>query len=169
MTQRKKVDLVFDMSELTYDMKNYAYIEGEKLGDENPKMKNLVQGICDDGNVDRVKRTIDMAFNRCVETLFPYTKAELTGNMLSSNFIDAKDKYLIGMYVRPAMSKTSFNVMKGGIHEYVVCSAVGDWLSTLGIETAAMWLEKAAVAMESVVECINMRVRPVTRKLSVMG
>ena len=66
-----KVTLEFHRSELLYDIKNYAYIEGHVWGEENQHAQHTLVEIGEEGNVDRVNRMLGEAHAAVIEMLFP--------------------------------------------------------------------------------------------------
>ena len=78
LTKRTKtVKLLFKRSELLYDIKNYAYVEGDVMQVKTEHDRHQVQDIGETGNIDRVTKVLDLAYAESVEALFPYTKQEV--------------------------------------------------------------------------------------------
>lgn len=78
LTKRTKtVKLLFKRSELLYDIKNYAYVEGDVMQVKTEHDRHQVQDIGETGNIDRVTKVLDLAHAESVEALFPYTKQEV--------------------------------------------------------------------------------------------
>lgn len=49
------------MQQIFYDLRNYAYIEAHLLGHDDEHARHMIADICEDGNIDRVKATLDIA------------------------------------------------------------------------------------------------------------
>ena len=78
LTKRTKtVKLLFKRSELLYDIKNYAYVEGDIMQVKTEHDRHQVQDIGEIGNIDRVTKVLDLAYAESVEALFPYSKQEV--------------------------------------------------------------------------------------------
>lgn len=78
LTKRTKtVKLLFKRSELLYDIKNYAYVEGDIMQVKTEHDRHQVQDIGETGNIDRVTKVLDLAYAESVEALFPYSKQEV--------------------------------------------------------------------------------------------
>ena len=78
LTKRTKtVKLLFKRSELLYDIKNYAYVEGDVMQGKTEHDRHQVQDIGETGNIDRVTKVLDLAYAESVEALFPYSKQEV--------------------------------------------------------------------------------------------
>ena len=73
----KTVKLLFKRSELLYDIKNYAYVEGDVMQVNTEHDRHQVQDIGETGNIDRVTKVLDLAYAESVEALFPYTKQDV--------------------------------------------------------------------------------------------
>ena len=63
---KKNVKLVFRREQLLYDIGNYAFVEGDLLGDDAEHIAHQVKDIVEDGNVDRVTRVLNLAHTECV-------------------------------------------------------------------------------------------------------
>ena len=50
----RTVRLKFLRSQLLYDIKNYAFIEGDVMGEEKQHAQHVIVEIGEEGNVDRV-------------------------------------------------------------------------------------------------------------------
>lgn len=74
VARTKTVKLTFKREELLYDIRNNAYVEGDVMQANTEHDRHQVQDICEDGNIDRVTRVLDLAHAECAEALFPYTK-----------------------------------------------------------------------------------------------
>lgn len=138
-----KVDLQLYVSELMYDINNYAYIEGGIMKPQDEHDRHMVTDIGQDGNVDRVKRMFDIAYAECVEFLFPYTKEEAGENILLTNVKDDPSAaYRIRMVLPWAISKTTIDLLKKQLHEYMVCRVLADWFGITHMGIRNMWLER---------------------------
>ena len=72
----KTVRLKFLRSELLYDIKNYAFVEADVMGEERQHGQHVLAEIGEEGNVDRVNRILAVVHAAAVEMLYPYTKVE---------------------------------------------------------------------------------------------
>lgn len=76
--QKTNVTLTFERKELIYDVSNYSYVEADIMQEDDECRRHQVFDISQDGNVDRVTRVLNTAHAEIVETLYPYTKQEIT-------------------------------------------------------------------------------------------
>lgn len=159
----RNVTLEFLRTELIYDIKNYAYIEGHVWGEENQHAQHTLVEIGEEGNVDRVNRILAAVFSAAVEMLYPYTKEEPEESEVISNKLWTPDKYLIEMSVPITMSKTTLHLLSKLIHEFMVARVIHDWLSITHPDAAKNWLDKALEAVEEINTIKNSRTGVLTR------
>lgn len=60
----KTVKLLFKRSELLYDIKNYAYVEGDVMQVNTEHDRHQVQDIGETGNIDRVTKCLTLPMQR---------------------------------------------------------------------------------------------------------
>lgn len=161
----KNAQLIFEQEVLLQDIKDLAWVEGETMDEANPN-RHLLQDICEDGNIDRVNRTLSNALADIVELLYPLTKDRLGNSTARSNYVKETSSYVITMNIPEDYSTTSLDVIKNNIHEYLVCRVMVDFTSRLNPDTVEVWSAKAEGAKENVSSTINMRMRRVRRFVS---
>lgn len=140
---------------LLYDIANYAYIEGHRteIKSGEPSEAHLITDICADGNIDRINRTLSLAHASAVEILHPLTRRRnMCGTIV--NEIVAPDVYSIRLRRDVGMPDTTARLLARLVHEYMVCKAVGDWLSIVDPTAAARWAEKCADAACEMRRCV---------------
>lgn len=103
--------------------------------------RHTVQDIGEAGNIDRVTRILDLALSECSEWLYPFTKRRIYRECLDDRLTEKK-VYSIFMRVPEDFSQTTLNAIENLVHEYLVCSALADWLSIANPKKAAVWKEK---------------------------
>lgn len=140
--EKRGVTLTFNREDLLYDIKNYAYIEGHVWGEENQHGQHTLIDICEDGNVDRVDRILEVVHASVVEMLYPYTKQEVVEEGID-NRVYVPEVYKIDMQVPATMSRTTLQLLSKLIHEYMVCRVLYEWLSITHPEASVNWLEKS--------------------------
>lgn len=157
------IDLKRD--ELLYDIKNMAYTEGEMMQDQSGEVKCLVQDICEEGNIDRVNRMLEMAHAECVELLYSYTKDAIEPITWQNDEPKCAccKVYSIEMRMPVAMSRTTVTLLKNCVHDYMVDYVLADWLRITNPEAAAKWAARLEAMKEKIQEAVNFRVVPVRR------
>ena len=149
-----KALLLFNREQLIYDIRNVAYVEGDIMPEDQQHERHTVQDIGEAGNIDRVTRVLDLAHSECVEWLYPFTKRRINNDCLDDRLREKK-VYSIYMTVPPDFSQTTLNAIEELVHEYLVCSALADWLSIANPKKATVWREK----MEELKTSINNKPR----------
>lgn len=161
----RTVTLLFKREELLYDIETIGYVEGDVLKTENPHDKHQIQDIGQDGNVDRVTRILDLVHALCLESLHKYTKEECDDGMELTDDFEEMKIYVIRLKVGSRFSKTTANLLEKLIHEFMVCSAVADWLGITKPDASEKWQTKAQAALDKAKEVLRNRDGITTRPL----
>lgn len=136
------VILTFGREQLLYDIRNAAYIEGHIMPSDSEHSRHMVKDIGEAGNVDRITRVLDLAISHCRELLYPYAKRDIDKYAYDDKFKE-RASYGIVMQVPEDFSQTTLTLLERLIHEYLVCSAVADWMSITNPAKAETWAAKA--------------------------
>ncbi len=153
----KTVRLTFYRSELLYDCKNYAYVEGDVMKTDDEHSRHQLMDICEDGNVDRVTRVLDLAIAQCVEACYPYTKLAVDEHTEMDDVLTETGAYVVEMMVPDDFSVTTVTLIERMIHELLVCRVLADWLWIVNPDKAPVWDDKAKRAEESLKSSLNAR------------
>lgn len=162
----RKVTLTFKRSELLYDIRNYAYVEGDIMMPPNEHAQHQTFDIAEDGNIDRVSRVLGLAHSECVEFLYPFTKVAVDETEERDDILDAPDEYVIEMEVPETFAKSTCNILERYIHEYLICRVLADWFSITKPEAATNWAAKAQAAQDGIMSSKNRRTKRVRRGMS---
>lgn len=139
----KKVELTFKRDQLLYDIQNYSYVESHVMPSDAEHSRHMVADIGESGNVDRVTRVLDLAISTCREMLYPFAQQELIHTTFDDN-LQETDCYTLELSLPSTFSETTITLLEQLIHEYLVCRAVGDWMSITNPQKAEIWFAKAA-------------------------
>ena len=161
-SDKRIVRLKFLRKELLYDIKNYAFVEADVMGEEKQHAQHVLAEIGEDGNVDRVSRILAVVHSAVIEMLFPYTKAEPIAEEID-NCLHAPDEYVVELNVPNTMSRTTLRHLSRLIHEYMVYCVLADWLSITNPQAAANWSAKAEAIKKEIEEVKNLRRKAFTR------
>ena len=159
---KRVVRLKFLRDQLLYDIKNYAYVEGDVMGEEKQHAQHVLVEIGEEGNVDRVSRILAVVHTAVIEMLFPYTKAEPIEEEID-NSLYAPDEYVVELTVPSTMSRTTMHHLSKLIHEFMVYCVLADWLSITNPQAAANWTAKAEAIKEEIEDVKNLRRKTFTR------
>lgn len=162
----KKATIKYKVSEIIYDVNNLAWIEGDIMSDDEGHKKHQLVDITQKGNIDRVKRVLDMAFAEIVEKLYPHTKAEIKGeDVIFDNIPEDVDSYILELHLPSNYSITTLNLLKNYIHEYLVMRVLQDWLLIVYPDKAKAYDAKLEFVNNNIQKTIITRMMPVRRKL----
>lgn len=159
------VHLNFATSNILYDIKNYAYIEGDILQADDEHARHQVFDVCEDGNVDRVTRVLDLTMARVVELLYPYAKKEVREHSCRDNELEEEDEYVIKLQVPDSFSETTVTLLEKLIHELLVCTVLADWFSITKPSSTETWAARAATLEAEIRRAKNSRSGRLTRKM----
>ncbi len=160
----KTVTLTFKRSEILYDIKSMAFVEGDTKKVEQEHDRHQVMDVGEDGNVDRVTRVLDLTFAECVELCYPYSKTEVTDGTADDDTLEEKD-YVLTLTLPDDFSQTTIDLIKASIHELMVCRVMADWMSITKKKAAADWQTKGETARQTVWSKLNGRIERVRRKM----
>lgn len=158
--------IILRQDELLYDIKNLAYITGETIPDEEANRRQLVQDIGEAGNLDRVKRLLELAHAELQELLFPYTKERIEPLVIEENEPSLDKVYSLQMMMPHDFSSTTFNMIKQCAHEYMVNSVLAGWLKITYPAYAEKHIVIADDMKEKLQQAVNFRTGRVRRKQS---
>lgn len=157
----------FKVSEILYDVSNYSYVEGDILSEAEEHLRHQVMDVCESGNIDRVKRVLDLVHSECVEMLYPYSKKSLENfSDVYSNELNNKECYYIELQFPIGFSQTTIEYLRNLIHEYMVCRVVGDWMSITNTRSESKWEAKATIIRNKISISLLSRTGKIRRKLS---
>ena len=112
-----------------------------KADDEHAR--HQVFDICQNGNIDRVLRVLNLAHAECVEMLFPYTKTEIPDTQTAlEDVLTVPEAYDIVLNLPIGFSMTTVQLLQNLIHEYLVCRVLADWMSITNPNSEANWERK---------------------------
>jgi hypothetical protein len=157
--------LKFNRAQLLYDIKNYAFVEADVMGEERQHAQHLLADIGEAGNVDRVNRILALVHAEVTEMLYPYTKEEPLGEEFVDT-IEEPTSYDITLAVPSTMSRTTLELLSKLIHEYMVYRVLGDWLMITNPQAAAGWMARAESAKGEINSAKHRRRVPLTRKMN---
>lgn len=163
--KRKDVTLVFRRDQLLYDISNYAFVEGDIMGEDAEHARHQVRDIAEEGNVDRVTRVLNLAHDECVEQLYPYTDDEVDDGEALDDVLESPERYTIVMHLPDGFAKSTLNLVRTLVHEYMVCRVLQDWLSITFPNAAPNWEQKMTSLKGKIHTALLSRKKTMRRKL----
>jgi hypothetical protein len=160
---KRTVRLKFLRAQLLYDIRNYAFIEGDVMGEEKQHAQHVLVDIGEEGNVDRVTRILSVIHAAVIELLYPWTKCEPIEEEID-DCLFAPVEYVVELHVPNDVSRTTLHLLSRLIHEFMVYRVLADWLSITHPEAAVSWAAKAAAVEDEIGKAKNGRKGVFTRK-----
>lgn len=158
--------IILKREQLLYDVRNYSHTLGSIAPTDNPHLRHTIQDVGDEGNVDRVLRSFDLAYSQCKEMLFPYTKDSLiTGDNIIDDRLRAPHTYGIVLTVPEAFSFTTLELLAKTIHEYMVSAAMADWMLMTNPDKAEMYLARKTQLAGEIETATNTRRGRIRRRM----
>ena len=167
MSKRKQIEIILYRKSLLYDISNIAYIVADSAPDLDEKTRSVITDICEEGNVDRVTRIMNRAYNDLLNRLYAYTKERVLEENKINDLFSEPLEYKIQMMVPEDFSKTTVSALSEYLHEYMVDVVLVEWLSITKKDEVGIWQEKADAVLGRARSMINDRVGAIKRKLSV--
>lgn len=150
-SDKRTVRLKFLRSQLLYDIKNYAYVEADVMGEDKQHAQHVLADVGEEGNVDRVSRILSVVHAAVIELLYPWTKSEPVEEEID-DCLWAPEEYILELHVPSDVSRTTLHLLSRLIHEYMVYRVLADWLSITNPQAAENWAAKAAATEEEIEE-----------------
>ncbi|MCI7654318.1 MAG: hypothetical protein MSS51_08600 [Bacteroidales bacterium] len=158
--------LLFKRSELLYDIKNIAYVEGDVIRTDNEHERHQIMDIGEDGNIDRVSRVMDLAMSQCRELLYPYSRMNVEEVEQRDDVLTTPEEYTIELLLPDDFSKSTLTLLEKLIHEYLVYRVLMDWMSITNLSnpaSATNWAAKMQSLQDEIESTLNARIRRVRR------
>lgn len=162
----KQAILVFNRSQLLYDIKNIAYVEADVIQAEEEHQRHQIFDIAEDGNVDRVTRVMDLAVAKCKEILFPLTKSVVDEMESRDDNLKETQVYYIYLSLPQSFSKTTLDYLSKLIHELIVYTVLVDWLSITDITNESAyqkWANKLSDVITEIGRAKSTKIRRARR------
>lgn len=161
------VILRFRREDLLYDIENTNYIEGHILKKDNNHIRHMIHDVCQEGNVDKVTRSMDLAVAEIKKILEPYSKTEIEDFSFDNKLIETP-VYGIILNLPKRFSQTTLNLLEKLIHEFIVSQTISDWFAMIYPEKAKLWDEKATGLKQKIRVSIHSGIK-LRRKVSPFG
>lgn len=156
--------LRFKRDQLIYDIENICHIEGTAAVELSPHVRHMIQDVAQDGNIDRISRVLETAVATAREWLYSHT-----GRAIDHSELDNELRHCpifgIALDLPADFSQTTLVVLQRQIHEFLVCTAVNEWLDIIAPDRKEKWLLKALNAKEAILHTLHRR-RTKTRRRS---
>jgi len=160
----KELTLTWFTDQLLYDIKNYAYIEALKLPESDVNRSRIME-VGEDGNVDRVRRVLDVTLAIIAERLYPYSKNVIDSDVFMHDRLCERDGYHLVLNVPDDFSTTTAHLLEHLIHEMLVCNVMADWLRFFRQENWELWSSKVSGLQDEIAQTMSIHVGRARRVL----
>lgn len=138
----KYVELTFLRTELLYDIKNIAYVEGDLISSNGEHNRHQTFDVGEDGNVDIVTRTLNLAYTEVVDELYPFTKKAVECGTTKDDVLQEPFDYVITMQVPEEFAQGTVDYLENLIHDFLVDRVLIDWLGMTNPGRKTHWQER---------------------------
>lgn len=157
---KKTITITLHISEITYDVQNKTYITGRSRSDgSNYEDVAHLQMSDDDEEKNQLMRSIGNAVSSLRSGLGEYIEvAGLSGD----NILASEDENIIVKLNLPDnYNEAMTDTISSAMHQYIVNTALADWLTMTDKQDAADYLTFAAANIERIKDALYKRSRPV--------
>ena len=156
---KKVIAITLYMSELIYDVQNKTYLTGRsrQTGTNHEEVANM-QANDDDENANQIMRSIGNAFANLKTKLSEYINE--SGTSTNDKQISSTGNLTLSLNMPPNYNNASNDTISTALHQYLVNSAIGDWLTITNKNDASDYITLAAANLEQLREAVNKRMRP---------
>lgn len=164
--KKKSVTLIFKREEILYDVQNNTYIETDVSETTNEHVKHQMRDVAQFGNVDRVTRVLNLAYQESLEMLYPYTKTEIEDEQKPiNNILTEPQEYVFELTLPETFSSTTLLYIKELLHNYFVYRVLADWTSIVNPPAQPKWEEKKEETRYKIKTALVSRLKALRRKL----
>lgn len=128
---------------LLYDISNLAYVIADCEESGHHRLHQVFD-ITEEGNVDRVARVMWLAFAK-VQEVFSSSLVSVSPGP-GRDFAAKVQDYSLVFSESIAVSQARLMKIKELLREYLVCTALADWLGITLAEVSSIWLRRAEAA-----------------------
>lgn len=143
---RYRLLLLFDQDDVLYEIANLAAAQGEssRIEDATGEKMEQFKNICEEGNRDRVLRTVPLAISKCEKILSAWTKNRMMDHLSLDNALQDKPEFVMEMVVEEHISANIAYALLRFIQEYIEVYVLEDWAGITYPEGRPYWAERLA-------------------------
>lgn len=169
----KYVDLIFHREQLTNDIRNTAYIVARSLSEKEGNIGSdttWLTDICEDGNIERVTRMLNLAYRKLEGDLHTFTKHPSEYATILDDTYGEPEHYSMCMHVPDDFTKNSVYLIKNLIHEILTYGVVREWCDLTHHSEGMAWLDDKITSLhDELNKSINRHDGYVLRKAHPLG
>ncbi len=144
--------------DILYDIANLGYIEGDVVGEDAIHVKHVIQDICQEGNVDRVERILELVWLRCLDILSPVSAPD-----------EELDRYEVLVAVKRIVLRrhsAAVRSIPALVRELMTATVLWEWLGISNARAAEKWGIKCEDLWDRLRSIVLRLQSPVRRPLS---
>lgn len=162
-SSRRKATIQLSYQRMAYDLSNYAYIVGDAMPETSPGASphavHLVQDVMQGQNRDRLDRVLDTAFRQLRGLLVPFLDEEGQAEEPHGVSAPSHDDYSIRMAVPPSVTKAHVDLWSILAYEFMVASALADWLGICAPSVAQVWADRRDTDWQQLAQSVKVHNR----------
>ena len=143
-----KNELCIIANEVLSDIRSAAWLESELHQDLDRHRRHQMADICEEGNIERVRRILGVSEAEIRLTLQNILVPDRHSS--HTNVLEQPD-FLTFRFLFP-LRESSLTFLKEKIHDYMVAAVMADRSAVIIPECAAIWQERADAALASILQ-----------------
>lgn len=166
-----KVTIKLSVSELLYDIKSRAFLQGDANKGEDTHKTHPLQDIGDSANKDVLLRYISVAIEDCNQLLYAYLTEEVDSDIDIVNTPEEPETgaYIFELEMPHAMSKSGLQQLASQLHEYIISRVISEWCAMVFPDAYELWKLRADDYRHQIKIMHNRRRLPVRLRKSPQG
>ena len=154
---------------MAYDLANNAYIVGDAMPETSPGASphavHLVQDVMQGQNRDRQDRVLDTAFRQLRGLLAPFLDEDGQEETHGAGAPSHGD-YSFLMRIPPSVTKAHIDLWSILAYEFMVASALADWLGICAPSVARGWADRRDTYWQQLAQSVKAHNRRVGTPLN---
>jgi len=142
--------------ELIYDISNVAFITGDMMLSD-VKLQSIVQDVANEGNVDKISRSLTRIHNELINALTAYTKVDTLEDIVVSDDLDIPEYYEISLTVPQTFSAPNAKSVMTAAHDYMVNMSLYEWFCITKKDESSVYEEKALKELRNIKSYMSKR------------
>ena len=165
MAENKRILMVtLEVRELLYDIQNKSYLTASSKEMDSSKgyaSTSQMQASDDEETTYQLSRSLMNAIGMLKGMLSEYLAdgENCTDNLLNTD-IEGKGQLTLSLLMPNNYNSTTASSVGNSIHSYLVNMALGEWFAITNKEDASIYSTQATVALASIKQALNQRIRP---------
>lgn len=156
----------FKADNLLYDIKNIAFMTGDQLPEQpDEKVRSNIQDVAEEGNVDFLRRKLELAYHEVKERLYTYLERMTFPVEIEDDDIRERHEYVMALRVPVEASESTLELVKNLIHEYLVNFTLAEWFAIVKKDEAQVYYGRCDTYIDRIKECMTHRIRHRQRPL----